>query len=272
MNQAVTRQPAVSGLFYPGDRSGLQQTVSDLLADAPRSHMQHRSPKALIAPHAGYDYSGLPAAIAFATLEPIASTIRRVILIGPSHRVAFSGIATSGADCFATPLGMVVQDAALRETAEELPYVTRLDEAHAQEHSLEVELPFLQSLLPAFTFVPLVVGDATADEVAAVLAGLWGDDDTIIIVSSDLSHFLSYGQAREIDRATANAIESLAPQAISSQMACGHQPIKGLLTLARTRTLTAQTLALMNSGDTSGSRDRVVGYGAFAFYEPEPSN
>lgn len=277
MNQALIRRPAVSGLFYPDDQATLRQTVANLFDQAhqicPGGSREPAAPKAVIAPHAGYIYSGLPAAIAFAAFEPIASAIRRVIVIGPSHRMAFTGIATSSAEQFATPLGNVPQDAALRETAEQLAFVVRLDQAHAEEHALEVELPFLQHLLPDFAILPLVVGDATADQVASVLDSVWGHgNETAVVVSSDLSHYLSYDRARDIDQRTAYAIESLDPHALSSNMACGHQPIRGLLTMASRKRLTPRTLALMNSGDTSGTRDRVVGYGAFAFYEAVASS
>ena len=222
-------------------------------------------PKAVIVPHAGYVYSGPVAAAAYALLAPARGVITRVVLLGPAHRVGFSGLALSSADHFATPLGRVPVDRAAVEQLSGLPQVQVLDAAHAHEHSLEVQLPFLQEVLCDFTVVPLVVGDAEPEEVGAVLDRLWGGPETLIVVSSDLSHYHDYETARRLDRATSQAVEALASEAIGHDQACGRNPIIGLLHVARKKGLTARTVDLRNSGDTAGARDRVVGYGAYVF-------
>ena len=221
-------------------------------------------PKALIAPHAGYIYSGPIAANAYARLLTGRGTIRRVVLLGPSHRVAFHGLAVSSADGFDTPLGSIPLDKALIQSISRLPQVHFLDQAHAREHSLEVHLPFLQMVLDDFTLLPLVVGDATAQEVGEVLEQVWGGPETVIIVSSDLSHYHDYETAIRMDSATSRAIESLRPEDIDYDHACGRNPINGLLYIARKKGLHAETVDMRNSGDTAGPRDQVVGYGAYA--------
>jgi len=256
------RQAAVAGLFYPDDADQLRSQIDQLMSAAAASG---RPVKALIAPHAGYIYSGPVAARAYAEMAPLRGRIRRVVLLGPSHRVAFHGLAASSATAFATPLGNVPVDRAATDAVLALPQVRVLDAAHIQEHSLEVQLPFLQSVLDAFAVVPLVVGDASADDVAEVLETLWGGDETLIVISSDLSHYLDYASARALDAATARAIATLDPQAIDYDQACGRNPVKGLLVAARRHHLTGDILDLRNSGDTAGDRRRVVGYGAFAF-------
>jgi AmmeMemoRadiSam system protein B len=257
-----TREAAVAGLFYPGDARTLKREVEQLLAQETATG---RAVKALIAPHAGYIYSGPIAARAYAQLAPLRRTIQRVVLLGPAHRVAFRGLAASGADSFATPLGDVPLDREALERILPLPQVHLLDQAHAQEHSLEVQLPFLQILLDDFKLLPLVVGDADAAEVDEVLERLWGGSETLIVISSDLSHYHDYATARAMDSATARAIENLDPDAIGYDQACGRNPIKGLLVAARKHHLAGDLLDLRNSGDTAGDRARVVGYGAFAF-------
>lgn len=255
------REPAVAGMFYPADAEELRaQLRSFFAASRPRDLV----PKALIAPHAGYLYSGPIAAEAYRTLMPLRRTIRRVILIGPSHRLAFRGIAASGAGAFRTPLGDVRVDADLTARALQSPATQILDAAHAQEHGIEVHLPFLQDRLDTFTFLPLVVGDATAKQVADVLDLTWTEDDTLVVISSDLSHYYDYETARRMDAATSRAIEALRPQDIAFEQACGRLPIQGLLLVAQKRKLRAVTLDLRNSGDTAGPRDQVVGYGAYA--------
>jgi AmmeMemoRadiSam system protein B len=261
------RRPAVAGLFYPGNAGELRGLVADLLARAAAAGTDHapdKQPKALIAPHAGYVYSGAIAASAYARLTH-PEGIRRVLLLGPAHRVPFRGIATPSADDFATPLGMVPVDRDAIEAIADLPQVHPLDMAFDGEHCLEVQLPFLQELLRGFRIVPLLVGDATGAEVAAVLERLWGGPETLIVISSDLSHYLDYDSARDIDARTSAAIRGLHPEAISTHQACGRHPIAGLLTAARRHHLHAEQLDLRNSGDTAGPRDRVVGYGAYAF-------
>jgi len=257
------REPAVAGLFYPDDPLLLQQQVDSLLAQAAP---QGAAPKALIVPHAGYVYSGPVAASAYQQLAPLREQIQRVVLLGPAHRVAFSGLAASSARYFATPLGMVRIDQRAMDPILELPQVRVLDEAHREEHSLEVQLPFLQTVLNSdFGLIPLVVGDAEPEQVAQVIELLWGGPETVLLISSDLSHYLDYGTARRLDTATSHAIEQLNPQAIDYQQACGRTPLNGLLLAARHHQLHARTLDQRNSGDTAGGRDRVVGYGAYAF-------
>jgi AmmeMemoRadiSam system protein B len=256
------RLPVVAGLFYPADPDQLREMVQHLLRAAPAAGVP---PKAIIVPHAGYVYSGLTAAQGYARLGLGRSRIRRVVLLGPSHRVAFRGLAVSSAAGFVTPLGTIPVDLPAVKQALDLDCVRRFDPAHEREHSLEVQLPFLQETLDAFTLVPFVVGQADPAEVAEVLERMWGGDDTAIVVSSDLSHYQEYGAAQRTDQATADAVVALRQDAVDSDAACGAMPIRGLLLAARRRGLRAQALDVRNSGDTAGDRDRVVGYGAFAF-------
>lgn len=257
------RAPAVAGMFYPAVAGTLAADVGRLLDQAP--HPPGPPPKALIAPHAGYAYSGPVAASIYARLAPLRRQVTRVVLMGPSHRVAFRGIATSSADWFETPLGRIAVDHGEDARLAAIPQVGLLDAAHAQEHSLEVHLPFLQTALDHFTLIPLVAGDAPSATVAAVLDALWGGDETLIVISSDLSHYLDYGAARAVDERTRQAIEACDGPAIGADQACGRVPILGLLEVARRRGLTVSTVDLRNSGDTAGPRDKVVGYGAWAF-------
>ncbi len=265
LNKPATRPAAVAGMFYPARASELRQQVDDLLAGA-GTESQTPAPKALIAPHAGYVYSGPIAASAYARLVPHAAQVRRVVLLGPAHRVPLRGLALPAVRHFATPLGEVALDADAIGGLRALPQVTDFAQAHAAEHSLEVHLPFLQQLLGEFTLVPLVVGDALSDEVSAVLDQLWGDEETLIVISSDLSHYLPYDTARHTDRATMERVLALQPT-LQHEQACGATPVNGLLQLARRRRLRAEILDLRNSGDTAGDRSRVVGYAAVAFYE-----
>ncbi len=262
MPQSSVRPAAVAGLFYPEAPRRLETEVDRFLAEAtvhPRP-----TPKAIIAPHAGYVYSGAIAGSAFRALGGL--PIRRVVLLGPSHRVAFAGIALPGAQAFATPLGKVPVDAELAAAVAELPGVFPYPEAHAEEHSLEVELPFLQHLFADLAVLPLVVGDADAAAVAAVLERVWGGEETAIVISSDLSHFLPAAEAERVDRQTAQSILRLAGP-VDPWEACGARPINGLLAAAGRLNLTPELLDLRHSGDTAGDRRRVVGYGAFAFAE-----
>jgi AmmeMemoRadiSam system protein B len=258
------RRPAVAGTFYPADPEALRAAVEGYLTEA---GAHGPVPKAIIAPHAGYIYSGPVAARAYARLAPGRGRIRRVVLIGPSHRVPFHGLALTRAEAYATPLGGIPIDRAAVEALLALPGVQLLDLAHEPEHSLEVHLPFLQMLLGDFTLVPIVAGSAPPDMVAAALETVWGGAETAIVVSSDLSHYLDYASARRIDGRTRDAIEHLDEAAIGHEQACGRVPIGGLLTLARRRHLSVETLDVRNSGDTAGPRDGVVGYGAWAFFE-----
>ena len=261
----MVRQPAVAGAFYPANPAILQQTVTHLLKSSVASFETDR-PKALIVPHAGYVYSGPVAGQAYAQLIMHAETIRRVILLGPTHRTPVRGIALPEADRFATPLGEIPidQDAIRRLVG--LPQVVVNGVAHASEHSLEVQLPFLQSVLHDFSLVPLAVGDATAEEIADVLEALWGGPETLIVVSSDLSHYLPYAEAGQVDRDTVGQIMR-GRQLTSFEQACGALPINGLLLAARRHKLTPKLLAQCNSGDTAGDRRGVVGYAAIEFLE-----
>ena len=258
------RRPAVAGRFYEVNPSALARTVDNFLEG--EAGTNHAPPKALIAPHAGYLYSGAIAGSTFRTLCQTGQPIRTVVLVGPAHYASFEGLALSQAVFWETPLGKVPVDVTGIERARSVPAVRFLEEAHAPEHCLEVELPFLQRALGSFSLVPLLVGEAEAEEVANVLEQLWGGPETVVVISSDLSHYLDYSTAQRLDTATADAITALEPDQIHPNQACGRLPIQGLLHLARKKNLVAKKLDLRNSGDTAGSRDRVVGYGAFGFY------
>ena len=255
--------PSVAGMFYPADPNSLSDTVEQLLSDAKNPGTR---PKALIAPHAGYVYSGPIAASAYVLLEPLAGQITQVIAFAPAHRVPFAGVAAATANYFRTPLGDVPVDRAAVDQALELPQVKEFDAAFEGEHALEVQLPFLQKTLRQFNLVPFLVGNARGEDVAEVIDRLWGDDSTLIVISSDLSHYLEYTSAKRIDSVTTDAIESLAPQLLHHDNACGRIPIQGMLIAAREHGLSVETLDTRNSGDTAGSKDRVVGYGAYAFH------
>ena len=257
------KRPVVAGLFYPDSAQELKDTLTGLMLEADTSAGER--PHAIIAPHAGYQYSGPVAASAYATLAPWADQYRRVVVLAPSHRVAFRGIATSSADVFRTPLGDIPVDRdAIRELLG-LSGVLRLDEAFAQEHALEVQLPFLQTVLQDFELVPLVIGEADSGDVSLVIDRLY-TPDTLIVVSSDLSHFLDYDSCRERDRTTSALIEGMQEEGIGPYEACGAFPVRGLLRSARRHGWRVRTLDLRNSGDTAGDRVRVVGYGAYEFY------
>ena len=257
------RPPAVAGMFYPADPEQLRHDIDSFLSAVSPTG---KPPKAIIAPHAGYIYSGPVAASAYASLKPVHDKIKHVVLLGPAHRVAFIGLAAPSSKAFRTPLGEITINQNLLKQLQRLPQVTIMDAAHELEHSLEVQLPFLQSLLDDFDLLPLVVGDADKDAVAEVLNLAWGGDDTLIVISSDLSHYHDYATAQDMDQSTSNAIEQLQPDNIRYDMACGRNPVNGLLVLARKKGLTATTLDLRNSGDTAGPRDKVVGYGAYVFH------
>jgi AmmeMemoRadiSam system protein B len=258
------RSPAVAGMFYPAEPNQLREMVQAFLANADKDGAL---PKAIISPHAGFIYSGPIAANAYARLYAGRERIERVILLGPSHRVPFYGLAMTDADFYATPLGRIPVDQQLQQQILALPQVKLLQEAHISEHSLEVQLPFLQLVLEDFKLVPLVVGDASEEEVAEVLQRLWGGPETLIVISSDLSHYHDYATARKMDVSTSEAIVTLHPEAIGYEDACGRIPVKGLLALAKRHGLTGELIDLRNSGDTAGPRDQVVGYGAYAFME-----
>lgn len=260
------RPMAVAGSFYPADAVQLRRMIDYFLGQV-SVDPDETAPKAVIAPHAGYVYSGPIAASAYAHLAKACRDVCRVVLIGPAHRVAFQGIATSSADAFASPLGNVQLDREAIAMSVALPDVMVLDEAHAAEHSLEVHLPFLQTVFDPdrFKLVPLVIGNASLYQVTKVCELLWGGRETIFIISSDLSHFLDYQRAIQIDRATSAAIEALRPEDIAVHQACGRVAIQALLGLAPRYHLRARTVDQRNSGDTSGIRGQVVGYGAYIF-------
>jgi AmmeMemoRadiSam system protein B len=273
MGMSRIRPPAVAGTFYPGSPDLLRSTVEELLEQAPRP--AGPPAKAVIAPHAGYVYSGPIAASAFQAVAAGAGTITRVILLGPTHFVPIRGLGLPDANRFATPLGEVRIEPEGAGASLRMPQVRVQPDAHVREHSLEVELPFLQVLLGEFDLVPLVVGEADAEEVAEVLERLWGGPETLIVISSDLSHYLPYDEARRADRATAEEILALGGP-LDPRQACGARPVSGLLLAARRRGMTPELLDLRSSGDTGGTGgtggmaggpDRVVGYGAFAFRE-----
>ena len=260
------RPAAVAGLFYPGDPRELRRDLDSMLGDVAAREPAPRVPKAIIAPHAGYIYSGPVAAQVYSLLAPARARIHRVVLLGPTHRVAVRGLALPDADALATPLGLVPVDPEAVARIRALPQIVISAAAHAMEHSLEVHLPFLQRVLASFQVVPLAVGRATPDEVAAVIDALWGGPETLIVVSSDLSHFLDYRRAQAVDRHTADAILALSTD-VTHEEACGATPVTGLTFTARRRGLKPELVDLRNSGDTAGDKSRVVGYGAFAFYE-----
>ena len=262
------KPPNVAGMFYPGDGSVLRREVDAHLEQA---RCEGPAPKALIAPHAGYRYSGPIAASAYARLKPRAQAIRRVVLLGPAHFHPFHGVAASSAEWFQTPLGRVPVDTTSVRRAQEFVFVQTIDRAFEREHSLEVHLPFLIRVLPRFSLVPLLVGKASPDEIDTLLEALWGGPETAIVISSDLSHYLDYETARRLDAKTSEAIVALRHDDVGYEQACGRHAVNGLLHLAKRRGLEARALDVRNSGDTAGPRDRVVGYGAYAFFEPAVS-
>ena len=260
------KPPNVAGMFYPGDGGVLRREVDAHLGHA---RSEGPSPKAVIAPHAGYRYSGPIAASAYARLKPRAKEIRRVVLLGPAHFHPFQGVAISSAESFRTPLGLVPVDTDSVRRAREFVFVQKIDRAFEREHSLEVHLPFLMRVLPRFSLVPLLVGKTSPFEIDALLEALWGGPETAIVISSDLSHYLDYEAARRLDAKTSASIIALRHDGIGYEQACGRHAVNGLLHLAKRRGLEARALDVRNSGDTSGPRDRVVGYGAYAFFEPD---
>lgn len=260
----IVRLPAVAGQFYTDDPDLLRQQIAGFLKQA---HPEVTAPpKALVAPHAGYIYSGPVAATAYKVLAPVADKITRVVIMAPAHRYGFHGIAWSAADYFRTPLGDVRVDLDAIKQLEGLPYVMNLEQAFNGEHALEVHLPFLQSTLQDFAIVPFIVGQADPEEVAEVLNRLWGGGETLIVISSDLSHFHQYQAARQQDTHTSSLIEDLRYEDIRSDDACGIYPLSGLLLAARQKQLHAELLDLRSSGDTAGSHDSVVGYGAYVIH------
>jgi AmmeMemoRadiSam system protein B/AmmeMemoRadiSam system protein A len=266
---ATVRPPAVAGMFYPGDAAALEREVAGLLERSGERALAPGFPKLVIVPHAGYVYSGPIAANAYAALAPARGIVRRVVMLGPCHRVAVRGLALPAAAAFETPLGRVPVDAAAVAAVRALPQVIESAATHAQEHALEVQLPFLQHVLGEFSLVPFVVGDVAPHAVAEVVERLWGGPETLFVISSDLSHYLPYQAAREIDGATVTSILGFETD-ISHEQACGATPVAGALVAARRRGLAAELLDCRNSGDTAGDKRQVVGYASFAFSEGRP--
>jgi AmmeMemoRadiSam system protein B len=256
----MNRQPAVAGAFYPSNPKQLHLMVNQFLSDVATDA---KTPKAIIVPHAGFIYSGPIAATAYVRLKIAHDRITRVVLIGPSHRVAFRGLAVSRAETFTTPLGNIPIDQAAVQAIVQLPFVEYIEQAHTYEHSLEVQLPFLQEVLDNFKLVPIVAGDATPEQVSQVLNALWGGDETLIVISSDLSHYHDYATAQQMDQSTSHTIEQLQYEQLGPDSACGKVPVSGLMKLARQKLLSIKNIDLRNSGDTAGDKTRVVGYGAY---------
>jgi AmmeMemoRadiSam system protein B/AmmeMemoRadiSam system protein A len=267
MNQSSkrVRPAAVAGMFYPQDPAELRSEVASYLAAGGAADAD--TPKAVVVPHAGYRYSAGVAAKAYARLAAARGRVKRVVLLGPTHRVAVAGFALSNAEAFDTPLGPVAVDVAAVERLKARPDAAAMDLAHAQEHCLEVQLPFLKEVLGEVTIVPVLAGQVDPEAVADLLSDLWGGPETLIVVSSDLSHYLSYEDCITLDTVTRHAIETLSPEKIERPQACGRLPISGLLLAAKARGLRVETLDVRNSGDTAGPRGQVVGYGAWAFFE-----
>jgi len=259
----VVRPPAVAGTLYPAEAVALRQAVNEALEQAIARGVPAPAPKAVIAPHAGYVESGPVAATAYARVLPARGRIERVVLMGPAHRVPLSGVAVSGADAFATPLGEVAVDAEGRKQVLALSTVAVSDEVHAEEHSLEVHLPFIQVVLGEVAVLPLAVGQMPAADVADVLEAVWGGPETLVVLSSDLSHHHDHATAAALDRATARAIEACRPGDVGVDRACGVFALRGLLVAALRRRLEVTTIDLRTSADTVGSPDSVVGYGSF---------
>lgn len=267
MGRTRVRPAAVAGTFYPGRPETLARTVDEVLARAPQPHRPDEpAPKAVIVPHAGYVYSGPVAATAYAHLVPWRDRIRRVVLLGPAHRVAVRSMAVSAADEWVTPLGTVAIDGEARDALAGVPGVVVDDAPHGPEHSLEVQVPFLQRVLSTFTLLPIVVGPARPEQVADVLDVVWGGDETLIVISTDLSHYLPYDAARERDASTIAAIAGGHEGAIGPHDACGAHPVKGMLVAARRHGLVIEPVDARSSGDTAGPRDRVVGYASFVLH------
>lgn len=260
MRTMRVRQPAVAGLFYPADPSELRSAVEGHLGDATSGP----APKVIVAPHAGYVYSGPIAGSAYGRVVPARGRVTRVVLVGPAHRTPDAGIAASGAGAFATPLGRLSVDTGARDALVGAGLVAIRDDAHAEEHSLEVQLPFVQVCLGDVTVLPLAVGQVSPDRVADVLEQVWGGDDTLVVVSTDLSHYHDHATATELDRRTAEAVVARRPDRLGRYDACGVIPLQGLLLAAERHGLDVELLDLRTSADTAGGPERVVGYGAFA--------
>lgn len=258
------RQPAVAGMFYPENRLILEQTIKQLIA---QSNQYSPPPKVLIVPHAGYIYSGFTAAAAYASLQNQKETIKKIVLLGPAHTMYFKGIAYDPVKYFITPLGEIEQDTELLNKISTLPYVHALSQAHQREHCLEVQWPFCQMIFSQFTVLPLVVGESSPENVAELIHQVWGGDETLIIISTDLSHYHPYAQAQKTDNNTCLAISTLDLESIEHESACGFYPLRGFLHYARQHQICGRLIDLRNSGDTAGSKEKVVGYASYHFYQ-----
>jgi len=264
------RPPAVSGMFYPGSK----QEIFDFFDECENRSLVKRTsgepiPRALILPHAGYVYSGCAAYEGYQYWQAANEKIKTVVVIGPAHRVAFEGIATVGVQFLETPLGLAEVDSDLRESLKTSGLISVSDHAHAAEHSIEVHLPFIQSMLPNAKILPLLDGMVSADKVSQIIESLWDDSGVYFVISSDLSHFHSYEEAKALDKQTADLIESGDWQALSGERACGYIGIQGLLKMQASHSLKLEQIRLINSGDTAGDKQRVVGYGSWAVFEQE---
>ena len=253
-------------MFYPGEPKALGAELDELLGAVAHLAPRLGFPKVLVVPHAGYIYSGGVAAHAYDELGPARGLLRCVVLLGPAHRVAVRGLAAPASEAFETPLGRVPIDRAALRAVQDLPQVVTSDAAHAHEHSLEVQLPFLQKVLGSFALVPFAVGTASVAEVTEVIERLWGGPETLIVISTDLSHYHSYDEAKAIDGATLERVAGFATD-LDHEEACGATPLNGLLAAAKKRGMSIRRLAACNSGDTAGGKGQVVGYGAFALHE-----
>ena len=256
----LTRLPAVAGVFYPANPEILRDTLASLM-DAVQNTI--KVPKAIIVPHAGYIYSGKIAASAYARLKAGAAHIRRVVIIAPSHHFYFEGLAVPHAHFFNTPLGDIPLDTVVIQNLLTLPFIVCSDEAHRLEHSVEVQLPFLQMVLKNFKLIPIVTGDASAEQAAQGLELFYEDTDTLIVISSDLSHYHNYKTAQQLDLETTKKIEQLKYEQLDYESACGQVAVSGLLALAKKKVCKVKNIDLRNSGDTAGDKQRVVGYGAY---------
>lgn len=257
------QHPVVAGTFYPDNPSRLKQMLKYLLS---KTSAHKKQARALIVPHAGYIYSGAIAATAYARLRAEKQNIKKIVLIGPSHHLGFQGVALNTAEQFLTPLGAIAVNGEAIKRIATLPFAHFINQAYSKEHSLEVHLPFLQSVIGTFSLIPVVTGKVSAEQLCELIELFWGDLETIIIISSDLSHFLEYEAAQHQDKKTSAFIEQLQYEKLDRRAACGYIPISGLLALARKKSLQVKTLDLRNSADTAGSahKNRVVGYGSYA--------
>ena len=258
----VIRQPAVAGTFYPDDSVELETVIKNFIANNQKTGPV---PKAIIAPHAGYIYSAPVAASVYSIFQNASNDIRKIVIFGPAHRLPFDGLAIPSVEQFATPLGTIALDTMSLKTLEDNQLAIVLDKAHEYEHCLEVQLPFLQTLFDSFTLTPVLVGHCDASRVEQALELLWGDQQTLIIISSDLSHYHSYEDAKVLDQRATLAIEQLDSDTLDANLACGSIAINGLLKVAKKHRLKAETIDVRNSGDTAGPQEQVVGYGAYAF-------